>query len=87
MGVPLMSALVTPFEPGAALARIASTPTGYRIDTRGPLCARAYDFASAGDTAEFAVLLRDEGRWPLRYGPGVEAVRAIVEEIDAEERP
>ena len=75
---------VTPFEPGAALARVATTPTGYQIDARGPHGARAYDFTSAGEAAEFAVLLRDEGRWLLRFSPGAEAVRAIVAEIDAE---
>ena len=79
-----MGAALVPFEPGAALARIAPTRSGYRIDTRGPLCARAYDFASAGEAAEFAIILRDDGRWPLRYSPGAEAVREIVEEIDAE---
>ena len=84
MGVPLMSATITPFEPGAALARVAATPTGYQIDTRGPLCARAYDFASAGEAAEFAIILRNQGNWPLRFSSSAEAVRAIVEEIDAE---
>ena len=79
-----MGAALVPFEPGAALARIAVTPTGYRIDTRGPYGARSYDFSSAGEAGEFAVLLRDDGRWPLRFSPGAEAVRAIVEEIDAE---
>ena len=78
-----MGALI-PFEPGAALARICATRVGYRIDTRGPYGARSYDFRSAGEAGEFAVLLRDEGRWPLRFRPGAEAVRAIVEEIDAE---
>ena len=75
---------VIPFEPGAALARVAATRTGYQIDTRGPRAARAYDFTSAGEAAEFAVLLRDEGRWHLRFSPGAEAVRAIIREIDEE---
>ena len=81
-----MSTLI-PFEPGAALARISATRVGYRIDTRGPYGARTYDFRSAGEAGEFAVLLRDEGRWPLRFSPGAEPVRAIVDEIDADERP
>ena len=77
-----MSIAHIPFEPGAALARVAATPTGYQIDTRGPLCARAYDFASAGEAAEFAIILRDQGRWPLRFSPAAKAVREIVDEID-----
>ena len=79
-----MSASILPFEPGAALARVSATPTGWQIDARGPHGARAYDFASAGEAAEFAVLMRVEGNWPLRFSPGTEAVRAIVEEISAE---
>ena len=77
-------ATLIPFEPGAALARVATTPTGYQIDCRGLHGARAYDFTSAGETAEFAVLLREEGNWLLRFSPGAEAVRAIVDEISAE---
>ncbi len=79
-----MSSLVIPFEPGAALARIAATPTGWQIDARGPFGARAYDFTSAGEAAEFAVLMRDDGNWPLRFSPAAGAVRDIVAEIDAE---
>ena len=75
-----MSAVV-PFEPGA---RISTTPTGYQIDTRGPHGVRHYDFTSSAEAAEFAILLRDEGRWRLRFGTGAEAVRAIVDEIDGE---
>ncbi len=80
-----MSASPTPFEPGAALARIAATPTGWQIDCRGPYGARHYDFVSAGEAAEFAVILRDEGNWPLRFSTGASGVRAIVEEIDKED--
>ena len=79
-----MSATVAPFEPGGALARIATTSTGWQIDTRGPHGARVYTFVSLGEAAEFAVALRDEGQWRLRFRPGTEAVRAIVDEIDAE---
>lgn len=79
-----MSAAVLPFEPGAALARIAATPSGYQIDARGPHGARAYDFTSACEAAEFAVLMRDEGNWPLRFTPAAKAVREIVDEIDGE---
>ena len=79
-----MSASITPFEPGAALARISATPTGYQIDARGPRVCRAYDFPSAGEAAEFAVLMRDEGNWPLRFSLGAEEVLVIVREIDAE---
>ena len=79
-----MSAALAPFEPSAALARIAATPTGYQIDARGPHGARAYDFASAGEAAEFAVVMRDEGNWPLRFSPAARAVREIVDEIDGE---
>ena len=77
-----MSAHIIPLGLGGALACIAATPTGYIIDTCGPHGARTYDFYSAGEAGEFAVLLRDEGRWPLRFSPGTEAVRAIVSEID-----
>ena len=79
-----MSVSITPFEPGAALARISSTPIGWQIDCRGPYGARHNDFTSAGDAAEFAVTLRDEGRWPLRSNEGTEQVRTIVAEIDEE---
>ena len=65
----------TPFEVGAALARISRTSTGYQIDTRGPYGARHYDFA---------IILRDSGSWPLRFSAGAEAVRELVEEIGAE---
>ncbi len=76
-----MIAAVTPFEPGAALARVAATPTGFQIDARGPHGARAYDFTSAGEAAEFAVIMRDEGNWPLRFSPAAEQVRELVDEI------
>ncbi len=79
-----MSAVV-PFEPGAARARISTTPTGYQIECRGPHGLRHYDFVSATEAAEFAVVLRDEGGWRLRFSTGAEAVRAIVNEIDGEE--
>ncbi len=79
-----MSAAILPFEPGAALARISTTPTGYQIECRGPYGVRHYDFTSAGEAGEFAVILRDEGRWRLRFGTGTEAIRVIVAEIDGE---
>jgi len=79
-----MNATILPFEPGAALARISTTPTGYQIECSGPRGARQYDFDRAGETAEFAILLRDKGRWRLRFGTGTEAIRAIVAEIDGE---
>ena len=80
-----MSATIVPFEPVAALARIAATPTGWRIDCRGPYGVRHYDFASADEAAEFAVMLRDgAGEWPLRFSIGAAPVRAIIEEIDVE---
>ncbi len=78
-----MSAVV-PFEPGAALACISTTPTGYQIESRGPHGVRHYDFASASEAGEFAVVLRDEGRWRLRFSTGTEAIRAIVDEIDGD---
>ena len=80
-----MSAPNTPFEPGAALARISATPTGYQIDCRGPFGARHHDFTSIGEAAEFAVVLRDYGNWPLRFSAGTEAVLTTIREIDAEE--
>ncbi len=80
-----MSAAVLPFEPAAALARVAATPTGYQIECRGLHGVRHYDFSSVGEAAEFAILLRDEGRWRLRFSTGAEVVRAIVDEIDGEE--
>lgn len=76
-----MIAAATPFEPGAALARVAATPTGFQIDARGPHGAQAYNFTSAGEAAEFAVIMRDEGNWPLRFSPSAEPVRAFVDEI------
>lgn len=79
-----MSATIVPFEPGAALARIAATPTGWRIDCRGPHGARAYDFATVEETAEFAIVLHDQGGWQLRYGAGAESVRDLVIEISLE---
>ncbi|RYC29708.1 hypothetical protein D3273_22475 [Lichenibacterium minor] len=82
-----MSTTITPFEPGAALARIAATPTGWQIDCRGPYGARHYDFVSTGEAAEFAIILRDKGNWPLRFSPGAETVKVLVEEISAEGEP
>ena len=79
-----MSATIIPFEPVAALARIAATSSGWQIDCRGPYGVRHYDFASADQAAEFAVMLRDAGEWPLRFSIGAAPVRAIVEEIDRE---
>ena len=79
-----MSATIIPFEPGAALARVSATPTGWQIDCRSPRCARHYDFASSGEAAEFACLLRDRGQWSLRFSLGAATVRKLVEEIDAE---
>ena len=79
-----MSTSILPCNPGAALARVAATSTGFQIDCRGPRGARQYDFDRAGETAEFAILLRDEGRWRLRFSTGTEAIRAIVAEIDGE---
>jgi len=76
----LMSAVV-PFEPGA---HISTTPTGYQIECRGPHGVRHYDFSSVAEAAEFAILLRDEGRWRLRFSTDAEAIRAIVDEIDGE---
>ncbi len=73
-----------PFEVGASLARISATPMGWQIDTRGPRAARRYDFTTAGATAEFAITLRDTGNWPLRFGPGTEEVRAIIDELTEE---
>ncbi len=75
-----MSAVV-PFEPGA---RISTTPTGYQIECRGPHGVRHYDFASASEAGEFAVVLRDDGGWHLRFSTGAEAILAIVDEIDGE---
>ncbi len=73
---------VVPFDPGA---RISTTPTGYQIECRGgPHGVRHYDFSTDAEAAEFAILLRDEGRWCLRFSTGAEAVRAIVDEIDGE---
>jgi len=77
-----VSAAILPFKPGAALARISTTPTGYQIECRGPHGVRHYDFSSVAEAAEFAVVLRDEGR--LRFSTGAEAIRAIVAEIDGE---
>ena len=71
----------SPFEPSASLARVAATPSGYRIDCRGPHGARRYDFVNAGEAAEFAVALRDDGGWRLRFGTGAEPVRAIVDDL------
>ena len=79
-----MSAVILPFEPNVAVARIAATRDGWQINARGPYGARAYGFTTIGEAAEFAVLMRDEGNWPLRFSPGAEAVRAVVDEIDAE---
>ena len=76
-----MTAAIVPFEPGAALARVAATPDGWQIDCRGPHGARHYDFASAGETAEFAITLSDEGNWRLRFGAGAEVVRALIAEL------
>ena len=70
-------------EPGAALARIEPTPLGWVIDCRGPCGARHYDFRSAGEAAEFAVILRDQGHWALRFGSRADVIRLLVEEIDA----
>ena len=75
-----MSAVV-PFEPGA---RISTTPTGYQIECRGPYGVQHYDFSSVGEAAEFAVVLRDEGGWRLRFSSDAQAIRAIVDEIDGE---
>jgi len=77
-----MTSTDTPFEPDASLARIKRTTTGWNIDCRGPMVARCYDFLSAGDAAEFAIALRDEGRWPLRFGSDAHELRSLVEEID-----
>ncbi len=79
-----MSAVILPFNPGAALARISTTPIGYQIECRGPHGVRHYDFSSVAEAGEFAVTLRDEGRWRLRFSTGAEAVQAIVDEIDGE---
>ena len=79
-----MSATIIPFESGAALARVSATPTGWQIDCRSPYGVRHYDFASADEAAEFAVMLRNAGEWPLRFSIGAAPVRAIVEEIDVE---
>ncbi len=73
-----------PFDPGAALARVEVTPSGFAIDCRSPQAARRYDFTSAGAAAEFAVLLRDEGGWSLRFRDGADVLRVLVAEIDAE---
>lgn len=77
-----MTAAVIPFEPGATLARVVARDGGFVIDTRGPHAARAYTFACPGDTAEFAVALRDEGGWTLRFGHGADEVRRMVVELD-----
>ncbi len=82
-----MSASVTPFDPGAALARIKPTAAGWTIDTRGPHGARHYDFTQPGETAEFAIVLRDEGKWPLRFSPGADVVRAIVDGLTDGDAP
>ncbi len=79
-----MSTSILPFNPGAALARVSATPTGFQIDCRGPKGARQYDFDRAGETAEFALVLRDDGGWHLRFGPDADTVRAIVQEIGGE---
>ncbi len=73
----------TPSEPGASLARIDRTPTGYVIDCCGPMVACHYDFRSVGEAAEFAQVLRDSGNWPLRFGRGADEIREIVAELDA----
>ena len=73
----------TPFEPGASLARIDRTPSGFVGDCRGPMVARLYDFTSAGEAAEFALTMRDEGGWSLRFGRGADEVRDLVSELDA----
>ena len=79
-----MTVPVPPFEPGAALARVVATPMGYRIDCRGSYGARHYDFTTVEETAEFIVVLYDEGGWQPRYGAGAESVRDLVIEITLE---
>ena len=71
----------TPFEPGASLARVTADSDGFLIDTRGPKAAQQHRFASAGNAAEMAIVLREAG-WALRFSPGADEVRALVSELD-----
>lgn len=72
---------MSPFEPGASLARISATPIGWIIDCRGPYVARHYDLRSEGEAAELAIVLRDQGGWQLRFSPSAEMVRNLVDEL------
>ena len=72
---------VIPFEPGASLARISATPSGWIIDCWGPRAAQHYDFRSEGEAAEMAMTLRDEGGWRLRFSPSADIVRKLVDEL------
>ena len=77
-----MSVSIFPFAPSAALARISKAPIGWRIDCCSPHGSRHYGFLSIGDAAEFGILLRDEGKWQLRFGASAAVVRALIAEFD-----
>ncbi len=79
-----MSADIVTLPTSLPIARIKPTAAGWTINCRGPHGARHYDFTSASEAGEFAVVLRDEGGWRLRFSIGTDAVQAIVEEIDGE---
>ncbi len=82
-----MSADIVALPTPLPIARIENTDQGWRITTRSPSVRRHYDFISVGETAEFAIVLRDEGKWPLRFSPGADAVRAIVDGLTDGDAP
>ncbi len=75
---------ITSFEADTTRARVMATSVGWRIDLCSPQVQSSRDFRSAGEAAEYAALLRDEGGWPLRFSYNAAAVELLVKEIDAE---
>ena len=80
-----MSATILPLNPNGC-ARISAVTSGFRIALRSDRVSVDYDRRTAGDTAEFAVLLRDEGGWRLRFDRNAVAIELLVAEIDEEGR-
>lgn len=77
-----MSATVIPFCTSPAIARVVITLHGWRIDCTSPAVRRSYHYAMEGDTAEHARVLRIDGGWTLRFGPGAESVKRLVADLD-----
>ncbi len=85
-----MSALVIYLPPPVPTAFVMARDDSWCITLRNSpvvLVTHCYDFASEGEAAEFAIVLRDEGKWPLQFGPGADAVRAIVDGLTDGDAP